>query len=369
MKLVIAPEPAAWLGPLLDTLGRRDCLVVAPWALPARFSSTFPRHVLREVRQVSVPGFALARGALRRVAARVGGGADLRLTLELRRALDGVVSRVLPQGLTHIVAPSLAALRTFAAAPQAECVLVQDLPVLRQLHRDLDDAAEALPEARFLQNYRAPLDVVVRQEQEHVLARRVLVGGHYARRLVTRRLPSERVGALVLPPPARRLEYAADSRFVLLAGTTASRHGLEVALAAVEQVRGLTLLARRGPGSFEGSLTHSRLRVVDAADQLPPVRAVVAPAWAECCAVETAAAVQRGVPLIATDRARGWCEATLVAPGDARALARTLEATVRPADAHERRSRLVRAEASSPQGVGLHTSPARTELVSSCLVS
>ncbi|MCA2981601.1 MAG: hypothetical protein INH41_19050 [Myxococcaceae bacterium] len=327
MKLVLAPEPAAWLAPLLDSLDRRDCLVVAPWALPGGCSAQ-QRQVLRGVRRVAVPGWGLSRGVLRRAAVAWGGGADLRLTLELRQALDGLVARWLPRGLTHVFAPSLTALRTFAAAPEAECLSLQDLPALRQLHRDLDDASDALPAASFLRNFRAPLDVVARQEQEHVLARRVLVGGHYARRLVTRRLPRERVGALPALPPALRLDSSPDSRFVLLAGTTASRHGLEVALAAVEQTTGLTLLARRGPGSLERSLTHPRLRLVEGAGALPPLRAVVAPAWAEGCAVETAAAAHGGVPLLATDRARGWCEATLVPPGDARALARALSSAL-----------------------------------------
>ncbi|MFZ5439781.1 MAG: hypothetical protein ACOZQL_07215 [Myxococcota bacterium] len=323
MKLVIAPEPAPWLEPLLDSLDRRECLVIAPWAVPGVLAPMLPRHALRGVRQLSLPGWALVRAASRRAAAAIGHGAELRLTLELRQAVDLLVSRWVPDDVTQIFAPSLCALRTFARAPRAERVLLHDLPVLRQLHRDLDDAAEALPEAGFLRNFRAEPSIVARQEQEHVLATRVLVGGHYARKLLAKRVEATRLGALPSPRPTLLLSHRPDSPFVLLAGTTASRHGLEVALAAVERTKERTLLARRGPGTLASSLEHPRLHVLSRPP--PPVRAVIAPAWVECCSPETSAAARGGVPLLATERARGWFEATVVQPGDASGLARELD--------------------------------------------
>jgi hypothetical protein len=307
VKLVIAPEPATWLRPLLDTLAGEEVLVVAPWAVPSRLAALFPRHALGSVRHVSLPGGFAVRALARRAAVALGDGADLALTLHTRVALDALVAAWLPTGVTQIFAPSLAAQRTFSKS-RAEGVLLQDLPLLRALHAGLDAAAEQLPAATFLQNYRAPRGLMVRQEAEHVLARRVLVTSRFARTTLRRRgVASERVGALPMPSRAVPLAYDEHSRHVLLA------------LEAISRTDDLLLSARRGAGSQHALLSHPRLRLYEGAP--PPVRAVVAPAWVEAFAPETERAAASGVPLLGTECALGWLEgASTMAPGDTRRL-------------------------------------------------
>lgn len=311
MRLVIAPEPAAWVEPLLESLPRGETIVMAPWRQSPR-------------------AWRVARGLSRRTAAALGGGADLALSLELRRAFDAIVSAKTFGHVTHVFAPSLSALRVFAKARHAERVLLLDLPLLRHLHADLDAAALAVPSAPFLQNYRAKASFVVRQEEELVLASRVLVTSRLARqRLRKRGVASERLGVLPLPARPRRLVHEPTSPHVLLAGTTASRFGLEIALAAIEQVPGVVLCARRGPGSCESMLRHPRLRLFE--HEPPAVRAVITPAWVESFAAETGAAAAAGIPVIATDRALGWLEqqrnVTVVGCGDVEGLRDAIAAT------------------------------------------
>lgn len=308
MRLVIAPEPAPWLDPLLESMPGGELVVIAPW------------------RQAPL-GWRVARGLARRAAVLVGSGAELALTLELRRALDALVSTRALRELTHVFAPSLSALRVFAKARHAERVLLCDLPLLRHLHADLDAAAEAVPDAPFLTNYRAAPSLVVRQEEELVLATRVLVTSRLARqRLRKRGVASERLGVLPMPARSRRLQHEATSPNVLLAGTTASRFGLEVALAAVEHLPNVVLWARRGPGSSEARLHHPQLRLIEG--EPPAVRAVIAPAWVESFTAETEAAAAADLPLIATDRALGWLEqkrtVTLMRCGDVETLHQAL---------------------------------------------
>ncbi len=315
MKLIIAPEPAPWLRPLLDTLSGEEVLVIAPWAVPGALASLFPRNALASVRHVALPGWFAARALAQRAAVALGSGADLAFTLHARVALDALVAAWVPKQVTQVFAPSLAAQRTFAKT-RAEGVLLQDLPSFRALHAGLDAAAEQLPFATFLKNYRAPRHLLVRQEAEHVLARRVLVTSRFARKALRKRgVASERLGVLPLPSRAVPLTFDPRSRDVLLAGTSASRHGLEVALAAIAQTDDLVLWARRGPGYRE----HPRLRSYEGPP--PPIRAVVAPAWVETFARETEAAARGGVPLIGTDRALGWLEgAAIMEPGDSERL-------------------------------------------------
>lgn len=313
MKLVIAPEPAAWVEPLIESLPRGETVVIAPWRQAPR-------------------AWRVARGLSRRTAAAVGGGADLALSLELRRAFDALVATQRMTHLTHVFAPSLSALKVFAKARHAERVLLLDLPLLRHLHADLDAAALAVPTAPFLQNYRAKASFVVRQEEELVLSTRVLVTSRLTRqRLRKRGVASERLGVLPLPARPRQLRYEPTSPHVLLAGTSASRFGLELALAAIEQLPDAVLCARRGPGSCEAMLAHPRLRLFE--HEPPAVRAVIAPAWVESFAAETGAAAAAGIPIVATDRALGWLEqqrnVTVIGCGDVEGLRDALATTAR----------------------------------------
>lgn len=321
VKLVIAPEPSPWVAPLLESMERGEVVLIAPWA----------GDPIAGVRPIALPGWRALRSLGRRAGALVGQGADLALGLRLRQAIDELVSRLVPRGVELVIAPSLGAKQTFTRTQGAEHVLVMDLPVLRQLHADLDEAADLLPGSAFLENYRAPRALVVRQEEELVLASRVLVTSRFARhRLRARGVAEGRLGALPMPSRTLPLTPDEESPNVLLAGTTASRHGLETALEAIEQTTGLVLWARRGPGSNAASLQHPRLRLVEGAP--PAVRCVVAPAWVESHAPEAEAAVRAGVPLLATERALGWSEQTrtvsLMTPGD---VARLRDFVVAPA--------------------------------------
>jgi hypothetical protein len=312
VKLVIAPEPAAWVEPLLESLPRAETVLIAPW---------------RQAPQA----WRVARGLSRRTAVALGSGADLALTLELRRALDALVAARRMTHVTCVFAPSLSALKVFAKARHAERVLLVDLPLLRHLHADLDAAAHAVPTAPFLQHYRAKASFVVRQEEELVLSTRVLVTSRLTRqRLRKLGVTSERLGMLPMPARPRQLRYEPTSPHVLLAGTTASRFGLELALAAVEQLPGVALCARRGPGSCASLLRHPRLRLFE--HEPPPVRAVIAPAWVESFAAETGAAAAAGLPVVATDRAMGWLEqqrnVTVIGCGEVEGLRDALATTV-----------------------------------------
>lgn len=311
MRLVLAPEPAAWVEPLLESLPREETVLLAPWRQAPR-------------------AWRVARGLARRTAVAVGGGAELALSLELRRAFDALVATRAMAHVTHVYAPSLCALGVFVKARHAERVLLLELPLLRDLHADLDAAALAVPGAAFLRNYRAKASFVVRQEEELVLSTRVLVTSRLTRqRLRKRGVAPRRLDVLAMPSRSWALVCEQNGRNVLLAGTTASRFGLEVALAAIEALPELVLWARRGPGSSEPMLQHRQLRCFEGSP--PPVRAVIAPAWVESFAAETQAAFAANIPLIATDRALGWLEqgrtVKIIAPGDVDGLRDALSST------------------------------------------
>ncbi len=372
VKLIVSPEPAAWLAPLLDSLGGDDVTVIAPWSvpghapdfLPARLRTAWNRRSLDVRSRIGIPGWGVVESLWR----RVGSTGPLMSKLALRQALDALVSLWIPKSVTHVFAPSLCALRTFAKT-NAEKVLLEDLPGLRQLHADLDVAHRALPSCAILHNFRAPDPAVIRQEQEAVLANRVLAQGHFARaRLLRQGVAREKAGALPSPRIDAPFNFDPDARAVCFAGTTAVRAGLEVALAAIDQVPGITIYARRAEGSFGPSLAHPRLRLLSgpqnfvapvlpersrgavwlshapldfargerggqvsqqhAEHPVPTVRGVLAPAWVECRSPEVEAAARAEIPLLATRRALGWVEpsrlVTEINPGNVQAIIRWL---------------------------------------------
>lgn len=334
-RFILAPEPAPWVTELLRSDWGAETVVYAPWALPEfPLTAALPQSLRAALRRRSVgmrgvkfvPGFPLLDAMVRRRNAAT----SLTWRLWLRRLLDEWVARQVVSAVDEVIAPSLCALRTFAAAPKARRLLIEDLPGLRQLHADLDTASRGLPQCRFLSNFRAADDFVIRQEQEYVLASQVRVQSRFAvervlragveEAKVERSLPTE-------PRPAPTLAFDPGSPFVLLAGTTATRFGLEVALEAVRQHSELTLLCRPGEGSCAATaVPQPQLRPVPSA--IPAIRAVLAPAWVECSPPEVNAAVSAGVPIIATRRALGWHAPSdrvfEVPPGDAAAISRAV---------------------------------------------
>lgn len=311
MKLVVAPEPALWLAPLLQQLGRSVC-VVAPWAIDPRVPLCgVLRQRLARRRPPAVDRLPFAPGwiVLEHLARRIRG--PISAKLELRRLLDRLVAlRLQRMGsrFSAVYAPSLAALRTFAAArPRGiETVLIDDLAGLRTLHTDLDAAARALPQSAFLRNYRAPARLVVCQEQEWVLASHALTGSHRSRRRLARAgLAASKIEPIPMPPATPMFTHDPSARAVLLAGNAASRYGLEVALEALSPLGDVELFVRPGEGAHPPSLRNPIVRQVGPGDEVA-IAAVVAPSWVECAPPEVAAAARESVPIVATPQALGW---------------------------------------------------------------
>ena len=313
MIVVVAPEPAPWIDAMVELASIAGPVrVLAPWTLPIRAA-------------LRIWSGGKTR---RRLAAR----------LALRAAVDEVAARALPRETRVVVAPSLAARRTFARAARldAVCALVEDLPWLRELHDDLDGAARVHSGCPFLRNYRAPAWAVVRQEAERVLARSIFVRGRWARERLARAgvarpildLPRPRP-----PPPPRRSPRAAGSLRVLLAGLATARNGTIEALEAIRAVPGAVLFVHVGDG--EGLHPPDLLRRAGVAPAshrqrtaLAGIDVVLAPSWCESYPHEVLVAEAAGVPVIATRRAAGPVDLSAtgveVPPGDPAAIQRAL---------------------------------------------
>ena len=221
-----------------------------------------------------------------------------RASFVLRAAIDRwAAAEVRRRKPRLVIAPSLAARRTFAAAREvgAATVLVIDVPLLRALHRDLDRAAAAWPERAFLRRFRAPSSAIARQEAERVLADLIVVRGAYAYALcLADGIPETRLARLPLRPSALDAPSRRTGR-VRLAGLAAARHGVDTALAAVRNL-GATLVVRIGEGTEPADLA----RQANIATDDGPVDAIVCPAICETYAPELAATA---IPVIASPMA------------------------------------------------------------------
>ncbi|HTM20633.1 MAG TPA: hypothetical protein VL172_09005 [Kofleriaceae bacterium] len=307
MIAIVCPEPAPWLAHVATP----DAALLAPWAtrtplpafLPARLRTFHRRRHLHGA--ITVPLWPAAEALLR---AWTGTRTQrvLRVRLETRRLVDGwAAAWIRRHRPAAVIAPSAAAWRSFAAARDvgATTRLIEDLPDVRGLHDDLDRAAAAHPDCRFLRRYRAPAWVMVRQEAERVLADRIDVRGRYAwdQRLAAG-IPAERLAALRLPPPRWRGPAPGAGR-ILLAGLAAARHGTVEALARLDAHPEHTLLVRLGEGAEPAALySHPRVRPDDGA----PVDQVICPSWVETYPPEIESAAAAGIPVQVTPRAAGW---------------------------------------------------------------
>lgn len=352
MIAVVAPEPAPWLVPVVEAaLLAGRVVVFAPWGLPpalarlapSRFTAALQRRTLTVARFQPTHGW-FAVEALARLWSRDRTDREMVARFALRRAVGELAARWLPPDCDAVIAPSLAARNTFAAAARRNVatLLVEDVPSLRALHADLDAASARHPGALFLKRFRASPTVVAEQEAERVLARHVLVRGHFSRDLL-----GDRGGEAVLDLPASvgatgRVVESRDGRptRVLLAGLAAARHGT---FEALDAVRGLPveLLVRAGEGTEPRDLLgHPRVRssTREERETLVGVDVVIAPSWCESHAPEVALAAAMGVPVVATRRGAGLVDlgraGVEVPPGDAVALAagieRALTMTVEP---------------------------------------
>lgn len=356
MIAIIAPEPAPWLGPAVEAAAALGPVwLFAPFALPApppllpgRLRAAWKRRQLALAAHVqTVPGWPAFEVALRRWAH---GRADrlIRSRMLARRLVDALAARALPEGVKAVIAPSSSARRTFSAALQRKAlrVLVADMPLLRQLHADLDLAARARPASRFLLRHRASAREVAAQEMEQVLADRILVRGRFAAEVLAtaghaaRVAPVEALGAVLRgeavasdarPQPAPALSRGTPRR-VLLAGLATARNGSFEALAALERSPDVTLLVRTGEGLEPADLLQRpRVQVATEAERksLEGVEAVLAPTWCESYPEEVTLAAARGIPVFATARAAGWLALERIGvelePGDVDGLVRALQ--------------------------------------------
>ncbi|WP_224244144.1 hypothetical protein [Hyalangium gracile] len=350
MNLVLAPEPAPWLHQLPSLLkSERGGEVVAPWALPslplrvpapARLRTAWKRRTLpvpEGFRVWGLPGWAAVEAGMRLAAPST--AATFRARFALRRRVAQAVATLLPRSVETVLAPSLCAREVFALARSrgARCVLVEDLPTLRALHADLDEAASRHPEEAFLRNHRASAEDVARQEAERVLADELWVRGEFCReRLMAaghapeliRELPPLQEDAGTTRPPPRGSLEPHTLQVALLAGPALARGGLREALAAIEARPQWSLWVRPAEGTDPKHLHHPRVRRVTAEVQrtLHGVDVVLAPSWCESHPPELARAVARGIPVIATDRSSGFLPCRTVPRGNVPALVAELDA-------------------------------------------
>jgi hypothetical protein len=292
--------------------------------LPGR-AGAFARRRVIEGASATAPWMIAVEAAMR-VWAR--DATDRRYLAEfaMRHVIDRWAAREVARRKPEVVvAPSLAARRTFAAAKAcgATTVLAMDLPLFRTLHRDLDRAAAVWPERAFLRRFRAPSWAIAAQESERVLADVILVRGAYARKACLEDgIPDGKLGDLTVAP-ARPMEPAKKrTGRVRLAGLAAARHGVDTALAAARAL-GLTLVVRVGEGTEPADLATRPGVTVDAG----PVDAVICPAVCETYADEVRAARAAGVPVVASPGASA--DARGPDPFDADAFAAAIDAALR----------------------------------------
>lgn len=287
MRLVLLPEgPAPWL----------DALMAEH---PGPWKTLVPPNLLRR-------GWMRMAGAdaPRRIQAR----------LAWRKAAGAWAAQALPQGTEVVYAPSFSARRLFSAAQAqgARTCLLEDMPDLRRLGVELDQASAAHPRATLLRRHRASAADLATQQAERELADRLYVPNP-DRVQVAR--PCQPFPRAVHPPPRPRKVTSSAPR-VLLSGVPVARSGTHEALAAVEALPHLTLLLRASERTEPPELLqHPRVRLATPEElRLEGVDAVIAPSWVQSEHPLLDDALARGLVVVATKRAAGW---RTLAPGAA----------------------------------------------------
>lgn len=342
MIVVVAPEPAPWVGPVIQAALRVGSVeVFAPWAVPTSLAELVPerlrsglaRRTLDLAPTRTLPGW-IAVEAASRLWSRGLTDRQMVARFALRSGVDALAARWLSPRCEAVIAPSLAARRVFAKAARwgSPTMLVEDLPSLRAMHLDLDAAAAHHPQATFLRRFRASPGAVAEQEAERVLASHVLLRSRFARGHHDGR-PVETLLDLPLPTPVPSPRAAARSgpARLLLAGVAAARHGTFEALAALAR-RPDELLVRVGEGTEPADLIRRagvRASTREEREALLGVDLVLAPSWCESHAPEVALAAAAGVPIVATRRGAGLVDLARagveVQPGDVYGLTAAVE--------------------------------------------
>lgn len=178
-------------------------------------------------------------------------------------------------------------------------MLMLDLPLLRHLARDLDCAANAWPERRFLRRVRPSSAAIATQEAELVLAELTLVRGPYAHDTCLSLGGRERSLAWLPRTAQTMLPAPSPTGRVRLAGLATARHGLDIARDVVA-ARGLTLVVRVGEGTEPRDLATKPGIATDDG----PVDVVLAPTLCEAYPAEVLAAQRAGIPMVCSQQAR-----------------------------------------------------------------
>lgn len=338
-SVALLAEPSTWLEAALQSCTESGTHVLAPWLLPSWVSQVAPSPLKRFT---SVRAFGEGRGAVGftalELAARVYSRGRRHKIFQSQFALRQASSiwashtRELTQA-KRILAPSLSARRLFAARSEAEAILLLDLPLFRTMHEDLDRAAAAHPDCKFLQRYRAPSWAILEQECEIAMADRLVVRGRFAQQeLIKLGVSPERITVLEIsyaPVVPERTRIPGELR-VLLPGLAAARHGTAQLLALLETRPWLRIALRPGEGAEPASLMRHAQVSVAKNDTLAGVHAVVAPSLCEAYFAEVQIAAASGIPVIATMRGAGAVphdELTIELPDDVeRGLACALDA-------------------------------------------
>lgn len=304
--LVVVPEPADWHAPLVETLrGFGPVEVFAPWALPRVLAPLGRRvgFVRRRAATTTATGRAWFTAAelLTRALARGRTAATLRNRVHLRALADRATAHHLRRDRSPrlVVAPSLAARRTFAAAHSlgARCLLLEDMPDFDGLVDGLDTLAVHHPHAHFLRNHRPRAQDHARQRAERWQADAIAVrGGVSWHRLGPRttrvQLPRTRTTAEHTPGPD-----------IAFAGPPLARAGSTALLPLLEALPTCTVRVLPGPRSEpEALLQHPRVRV-DAS--LDGVGVVLSLGPLESHPRAVGEALDRGIPVVGTRASTG----------------------------------------------------------------
>lgn len=305
MRCVVVPEASA---PWLPALSAQT---PGPWR---RLS---PPDLLRRAWMR-----AAGRSAPRRIQARI----------LWRQAVGAWAASRVPESCTHLYAPSFAARRAFSAAQSmgAQTHLLEDLPDLRRLGVELDQASAAHPSAALLRRHRARGEDLATQQAERELAERIYVPSEDRMVAGKECLPLPRTPR---PQGASTERLASSAPTVLLSGVPVARSGTYEALAALEDLPHCTLLIRPSEVTEPPELLlHPRVRLATPAElQLQGVDAVVAPSWVQSVHPHLELASALGLPIVATRRAAAWLQLSpdrLLAQPDGEALAQALAASL-----------------------------------------
>ncbi len=311
--VALCVEPSPWLDRAIQNYSHSDLHTLVPWRVPGWAPRFAPPSLKRFVSLRAAQG----RGALgypalelaTRLYSRGRRDKMFQCQFALRQASSIWASRTPELRLAHhVLAPSLSARRLFAARSKAEAILLLDLPLFRTMHEDLDRAAAAHPDCKFLRRYRAPSWAIVEQECEIAMADHIVVRGRFARQeLIKLGVSPDRITIVETayqPITPNRLRAHGLLR-VMLPGLAAARHGTAQLLASLETRPWLRIALRPGEGAEPESLMgHPQVSRANATT-LSEVDAVVAPSLCEAYFPEVRIAAASGIPVVATMRGAG----------------------------------------------------------------